>query len=465
MKRWPVHLAVLVIALSGCITQPLTSYEEEHLEPSDFDDTPLVLSTTVSKEAETSGIKTPAGDDEVAATWDIEVPTTVISMSFNLSWSSATHTYRVTVTDSAGTTQNFPNEDDDQHIGSNVTEALAGGLTTFTVYKRSGIGPDELHLDVDYSWFDSADAEPTIIIEQVGNKWQATRTLRAERAMGSTMQVDIDSFNGDITLDGSERDKALAGVKIWARGNSEAEARANLLLLDLQFHMSDAKTLIAITRDATFPRGEAAGADVALFLPGTVTGGVDSSNGELTFDNVALDEFVADSSNGLIALSGVSATDSRFGSSNGGATIKNTQFTDSKIDTSNGRVSLSGVAAAGNTEIHSSNGNLDGDIRAKGDLDLHTSNGGIDVKLTPMGNLDLLIDTSNGAIDLALKDANDIHYALDADTSNGQISEDMSTADYSGSKTRGTLESNGSGATKVTGDVETSNASIRFDGF
>lgn len=200
-----------------------------------------------------------------------------------------------------------------------------------------------------------------------GAQFCAERTLRVEGDVSgiSRMDVDLETFNGDVDLsDHAEGGWSLVAV-LRARGASEAEAKANLDKIAFAWGHQEGDTHFLAAK-AQSPREPAGGhsASLAAELPRSIL---------------------------LVA----------------------------SLGTSNGDVRVADVATDG-LAAHTSNGNVEIDASVT-QADLRTSNGKVDARLDPTGSGRIGASTSNGAITLELPEDARHGYDLDARTSNGKV--------------------------------------------
>jgi len=176
--------------------------------------------------------------------------------------------------------------------------------------------------------------------------------------------------------------------------------------------------------------------DCTLYLPAEAILALDlsTSNGHIECSDLPnLTAIVGYTSNGAIALSNLSVS--------GGISIVS----------SNGAFNVENVTAGGTVTLRSSNGRIDvNDLTAGGDVILKTSNGPVDVDGLSADNLE--VDTSNGAIDVAIVGAYE-EFKILMETSNGSM--------YIDGEERNDGRYNTSLADTI--DLDTSNGSIRLN--
>lgn len=217
-----------------------------------------------------------------------------------------------------------------------------------------------------------------------------------------TQVLEIDSFNGSITLAIAEEGEGISGqASVWARGKTEEHALERLEMMDLQFSQNGETVLLKLTE----PSGGSnnAGAQIkTLKVPAGWALVVDCSNGNVKvpsgFNNIRID-----TSNGNIDVAGAGKI---------------------FVDTSNGNVTYRGGSQ--DFELDSSNGSitleLKGDWAGRGIAS--SSNGKITVRCNGLIDARLVTSTSNGKAHIFGPDlsAENGQGSLSLDTSNGNIS-------------------------------------------
>lgn len=195
----------------------------------------------------------------------------------------------------------------------------------------------------------------------------ATRTITVDGALSgfATLDVELQTFNGDITLTESKGDAWGFVVTLQGKGSTAAEAESRLN--DIIFEWAHEDTVghfVEIV--AKSPRGQSEGrsAEIALSMPRSVA---------------------------LVAT----------------------------IATSNGDVTIDGTRSAG-LSIATSNGDIEATTEVT-HVNFATSNGEVDAILTPIADGRWNIATSNGDITVTVPENARVGYEMEGTTSNGEV--------------------------------------------
>ena len=194
----------------------------------------------------------------------------------------------------------------------------------------------------------------------------AKRVVRVEGQVAglSRLDVDLQTFNGNVDLAGGRGDAWSLEAVLTARGASEEEARASLERIAFAWsHVEGGRHFLAAVAETPSPSSGRA-ASLAVTLP-----------------------------RGLVLVAAAA--------------------------TSNGGIHVEDVATDG-LSAHTSNGNVEVDASVT-QADLRTSNGQVEAALSPTGPGRISAGTSNGAIHLTLPEDARHGYELDAKTSNGRV--------------------------------------------
>ncbi|MGB0951672.1 MAG: hypothetical protein ACPG31_00460 [Planctomycetota bacterium] len=232
---------------------------------------------------------------------------------------------------------------------------------------------------------------------------KATREAELSFAPTAGAKVlEIDSYNGSITLAVSEAGAGISGTaSVWAKGKTEEQALERLNQMELQFSQNGEKVLLVLTK----PSGGSnnCGAQIkTLSVPADWAIVIDGSNGNVTvptgFENIHID-----TSNGNIDVAGSGRI---------------------FVDTSNGNVNYRGGSQ--DFELDSSNGSIT--VELKGDWSgrgmVSSSNGKITLRCNGVIDARLSTSTSNGKAHIfgPELDPDQGQGVLNLDTSNGNIS-------------------------------------------
>ncbi len=360
----------------------------------------------------------------VGIEWPITFAPGLTQLEVVLSWELEANDFSLEVERPSGEVERYGTSGLDMSTSRTATiPGPTSGEYVFRPVADAPAGPDSLQLQVTSTIHRSTSSSTSageigeaqtsidrsnVTFEQTGDGYRAIVTYEAASEADEEMTLNLDTFNGDIhaSAAGNQADVRLTA---WADGDTEHEALDRLRSIAISYSAEPSGLLAQASGPSSSCGGM--GADVVASVPAstTVTGLIDTSNGE-------------------IILSELTATD---------------------------------------LEVDTSNGEIIGSLTGQGEIGLDTSNGEIELSFQPTGDTDLQLDTSNGEILLRLLEGAEIGYELDADTSNGEITESMREASIDGDdEDEGTLRTNGysSRAAQVSGSVDTSNGEIHFEG-
>lgn len=209
-----------------------------------------------------------------------------------------------------------------------------------------------------------------------------------------SVYFEVNNFNGPVIVSTWDRTSYSVNLTVRARDSVQGSAISNLAALKTSLNSS----LVGGVR--------------RLVLRYDVPLGVSSA---LT---VRVDAFIPSAQLSLDLIS-----------SNGGIFLLKVNGTNVKISTSNGQLVFDRVYVDEFTGT-TSNGRIEGTLDA-GKATLKTSNGQIRLTIPGFrsGNYDL--QTSNGAVDLTVSSSSSTGYSLDLNTSNGVITIDLPSLSYS----------------------------------
>lgn len=199
-----------------------------------------------------------------------------------------------------------------------------------------------------------------------GDRFCATRTIRVDGTIVgfSLLDVDVETFNGDVTLTDARGDAWGFVATLKARGTTADDATRNLDEIDFRWAHEDASGHFV---------------DVAAEHEGTSDGR--SAQIELHMPRAVSLVLVAATSNGDIDVSGLRTQGLALATSNG-------------------------------------------DVRGRADVEqvnVATSNGEVDLELAPSGDGRWTIATSNGKIGLKIPEGAAYGYEIEGTTSNGEV--------------------------------------------
>ncbi len=239
--------------------------------------------------------------------------------------------------------------------------------------------------------------------------------------------LDVESFNGPITVSTWDKSEYSISVLVRAKGNTDAEAEANLekLVLDFDESLMDGRAKLVLRYNVPPTWTSRYSLNVEAYLPAEAT--------------IDLD---LDSSNGGISIKGID-----------GGTIK--------LQTSNGMIEFYDVTGS-RIDAVTSNGRVEGRLEAP-DTSVSTSNGGVELRLPCTVTGRYVLRTSNAQVHLRVSPSSGVGYDLDLSTSNGGIDIDLPNLEY-GLNQRTSKEARTRGfedkAVQITVVASTSNASM-----
>jgi DUF4097 and DUF4098 domain-containing protein YvlB len=264
-----------------------------------------------------------------------------------------------------------------------------------------------------------------------GTNWgdsraQETRTLAGNLTVDGAF-LDIDSFNGPITVSTWAEDEYSISILIKAKGTTDGDAEENLD--DIEFDLTE--TVVGGVKSLVL-RHNVPNTKTSLY---TVIVEV-----KLPADSVVSMDL--DSSNGWITLSDITGGDIDLSTSNGALDFEDVTADEIYAETSNGGV----------------RGTLEAPVTYIG-----TSNGGIHLTLPSTVTGRYILKTSNAGVGLELSSSSLVGYDVDLSTSNGVIDLDLPNLDY-GRDTRTSKEARTVGFSakpvQVIIDASTSNAGM-----
>jgi len=196
------------------------------------------------------------------------------------------------------------------------------------------------------------------------------------------IKVELRGKNGKLDV----RSWDGAGYKLKVRVNMRAASEAEAKELSQQaYKVTASDSSLKLEVISQLRNG---GISAELLLPSSTEYNLnlDTSNGSVHVADITGDALAIDTSNGAVTLSGCC-------------------YERARVDTSNGSVTLNGHC---------------------GEVEVHTSNGSIRVDSAGAADSRLDLATSNGSITLVLNEAADTGYSIEASTSNGKVTADVS---------------------------------------
>jgi hypothetical protein len=249
---------------------------------------------------------------------------------------------------------------------------------------------------------------------------QETKTFNG-MITSDTVFLEIDNFNGPISVSGWGRDEYDFSLNIRAKSESDLD--------DLRIDFDVMETGMT--------QGISLGYDVSQSLISRYSIGVDVFLPEDAVVNLDLR-----SSNGGISLSDLVGEGARLSTSNGGLVLDNVFYDEFDGGSSNG--GISGVFESPDASLITSNGAVN-----------------LEIPCTVSGYYEII--TSNAGMDLRVSSSSDVGYDLSLSTSNSDINVDLLDLDYSTDQRNRVVAKTGgfsSRKVQITIDAGTSNGSI-----
>lgn len=188
---------------------------------------------------------------------------------------------------------------------------------------------------------------------------KATRTVEFTIPAAGLRGLDCTSHNGAIRVQGVESDAYAVSVEITAYGDTEAEAQANLALLDVAKEQVDGTLRLAGIKKPEWPSQFSPGFAFTVSMPRAAQAKLTTHNGAVSVGGLA-GKVTALTHNGSIKLD-----------------APTTQFV---LETHNGGIEL---ATSATGPIHGT---------------LTTHNGGIEVAIGEGGSAQVIARTQNGSV-------------------------------------------------------------------
>jgi hypothetical protein len=420
---------VVVVALvaSGCLG-PLQEYQEDFRGQVWEPEQEIVVD---SKEFHASlGTIINPGKGKIAGDWKFTLPGDTERLQLEFTWHALTQDYTLVVERPDGEGRYDMESDPSQGVQSWEMEWKEPAAGEYTAYVLGSVvaNGDTLRLRAQWEHLLVLGASP-VEFHQDGGAVQAILPYRSTGMVSDPVTMDVQTFNGRVEVFSTSQEEATLRVHPWARAATQerAEELARSIKVTMKVEGSSLVAHAEPDQGMRLANQESIGASVQIHVPVQVTGELQSSNGRIVLDDLAM--------------------------------------RDLKATTSNGRIVVSGTTSQG-LVLESSNGRIMADLRGEDDIQLTTSNGRIELDLVPTGTTSLNVHTSNGRMVYNLKEGASIGYELSTRTSNSKVSNGMGEATWDGDETQGTLRTQGFSdrQIKVTGDVRTSNGTVQFNG-
>lgn len=393
---------------AGCLSG---AGEETRLSPQEAEE----LDDEETKEIERTfvfeaDVEASAGDGRIA---DIEWPAPLgpglTAIELELVWEESAHNFGVDVEGPIDAEIGPERDPTSAELSAEFPRVEPGSYAFYPTREGAATG-DSLTLTVTATFEVPQDESLSLAgcsdieTRQTTDGWRASFACQASGPTSSAKQLAADTVNGKVAVDGAA-EGALATVNAWAKGTSEEQARQRAATIDVTVRVTEGD----VVARAEAPDWEDRGASVDIGVEeATLTGRADTTNGPVEFADVRTGGIAADTTNGPIR----------------------------------------------------------GDLTGGGDISLDTTNGPIEVAITPEDDVGIEADTTNGGIDLGLTESSQIAYTIDAETTNGRITEEMDEAHLEGEEDDARLvtEDGDDRPIQVTGDTDTTNGDIHFEG-
>jgi hypothetical protein len=222
---------------------------------------------------------------------------------------------------------------------------------------------------------------------------QETRALTGDLTFEGAF-LDIENFNGPITVSTWAEDEYSISILIKAKGATDGDAEENLD--DIEFDLTE--TVVGGVKRLVLRHN----------VPNTKTG-IYSVIVEVKLPAEAKVSMDLDSSNGGITLNDINGGDIDLSTSNGALLFEDVTADEINAETSNGGV----------------RGTLEAPVTY-----IDTSNGGIHLELPSTVTGRYILRTSNAGIGLVLPSSSSVGYDVDLSTSNGVIDLGLPNLDY-----------------------------------
>jgi len=240
------------------------------------------------------------------------------------------------------------------------------------------------------------------------------------------VDLEIESVNGGIDVYSWTGDHVKFDIEVRARGDTTAEAEANLerFTHSLEDSVSGATQSISLSFPIESSEWRKYAVTVEAYVPTGVAGAIrlQTTNGAINVQGVSPQELFIDTTNGGVSLMDVSSSDIYAETTNGVITGTVTASSTS-FSTTNGKIDMTLAAASGEHQFSTTNGSIDLTLPTGADIgysvDLDTSVGSIDVNLPNMSyDLDKAREKKGETVGYETKD---IKITISADATIGSI--------------------------------------------
>jgi hypothetical protein len=257
--------------------------------------------------------------------------------------------------------------------------------------------------------------------------YRATRPFPLDVPVtAESVDLEIESVNGGIDVYSWTGDHVKFDIEVRARGDTTAEAEANLdrFTHSLEDSVSGATQSISLSFPIDSSEWRKYAVTIEAYVPTGVPGEISlqTTNGAITVQGVSPQELFIDTTNGGVSLIDVSSSDIYAETTNGAITGTITASSTS-FSTTNGEIDVTLGASSGEHEFSTTNGSIDLTLPTGADIgynvDLDTSVGSIDVNLPNMSyDVDKAREKNGETVDY---DTKDIKITITADATIGSI--------------------------------------------
>jgi hypothetical protein len=254
-----------------------------------------------------------------------------------------------------------------------------------------------------------------------------SRNLKGD-ALAPNLLFRVENVNGQIDVSTWDRPEYNVDLAIKAQGNTEREAQSNLEKVDTTIEENLVQGRLELVLTISVPRltWSRVSVNVAVTLPADATVDLDiqTTNGGIKMEDLTGSMLTLSTTNGDVAFDGVEA-DTISASTTNGRISGSVQAADMTADTTNGVISLSlPCTRTGSYGLETTNGNVDVTVVPSGDvgfdLDASTSSGGATLDLSG-----LTYETSTSRHKVAHTEGYEtkpVQIEIDASTTNGNVS-------------------------------------------
>ena len=257
--------------------------------------------------------------------------------------------------------------------------------------------------------------------------YRATRSFTLDTPVtAESVDLEVDSVNGGIDVYSWTGDYVKFDIEVRARGDTTAEAEANLDKFEhsLEDSVMGTTQRISLNFPITSSEWSKYAVTVEAYVPEDVADEISlqTTNGAITVQGLSLRDLFIDTTNGAVSLMNVESSTIHVETTNGAITGTVTA-TSTSFDTTNGKIEITLEPASGEHRFSTTNGSIDLSLPTGADIgysvELDTSVGSIDVNLANMSyDVDKAREKNGETVGY---DAKDIKISISADTTIGSI--------------------------------------------